>query len=99
MDKTHIRNLLSIQPDVLFEDTNDGFRQSPLYVKRKGCLHSSWARFSVAVSVLEASIEGMYHKTHLERVGSTCVFNLPTAFSIFHPSLVSYVSFGLFHVP
>lgn len=61
-------DVLAGQPDILFEDTTTDFRHSPLQIKRKGCLHSSWAQFSLAVYILEAAEEGFYHKTHLERV-------------------------------
>ena len=69
-----IKAKLRLQPDILFEDTREEFRQSPFLVKQKGCLHSSWSDHTEAISLLEASEEGIYHKTHLKRVGSISIF-------------------------
>jgi hypothetical protein len=68
LTKTMMKAALRLQPYLVFEQCGEGFKQSPLNVKRKGLLHKSWAKFSEAVHILELSESAMYMKSHLERV-------------------------------
>ena len=59
---------LKLQPYLCFERCDAGFKESPINVKRKGVLHSSWAKFTHSVRLLQVAEQGMYMNTNLERV-------------------------------
>ena len=59
---------LRLQPHLCFERCNLGFKEAPINIKRKGVLHSSWAKLTQSVRVLQVAEEGMYMNTNLERV-------------------------------
>jgi hypothetical protein len=45
-----------------------GFKEAPINVKQKGVLHSSWAKLTQSVRLLQVAEQGMYMNTNLERV-------------------------------
>jgi hypothetical protein len=67
-DDVSIAAAMRLQPYVCFEQCRQGWKESPINVKRKGVLHDSWKKFTSSVRLLEMAREGMYMHTHLERV-------------------------------
>ena len=68
MDEGCIEEAMRQQPYVCFEQCRQGWKESPVNVKRKGVLHDSWKTFTLSVRLFEMAREGMYMHTHLEQV-------------------------------
>ena len=83
MDDVCIAAAMRLQPYVCFEQCRQGWKESPINVKRKGVLHDSWKTFTSLVRLLEMSREGMYMHTHLERVCKGEVLDLTPGFGLF----------------
>jgi hypothetical protein len=66
---------LRVQPYLCFERCSEGWKESPINVKRKGVLHESWASNTVSCRVVQVAERGMYMNTHLQRVRFNVSYN------------------------
>jgi hypothetical protein len=68
--RSTMKSSLRLQPYLCFERCGEGWKESPINVKRRGVLHNSWAANTLSVRVVQVAERGMYMNTHLERVRS-----------------------------